>query len=170
MRTTKKLFALMLPLFLFCVTPLLANHRDYYAPMNEEEQADIRYIITTLSKKSYPGLLIAKGSMENAGQRVGHVHPLRFLCFVFSETDLRVAIYNVSQRSFVWKQFMDGMDGSLNKEVQRDNLNEAHLADFLATIDVEAAPVKPHFDKQKWSKFVRAVIDQTLINSGAIAY
>lgn len=170
MHTKNRLLALLLPLFLFCVTPLLATQRDYYSPMNEQEQADIRYIITTLSEKSYPGLLVAKGSLESAGQRVENVHPLRFLCFIFSETDLRVAVYNVSQRSFVWKQFMDGMGESLDKEVVRNNLNNEHLNDFLLTIDVEAAPVKPHFDKQKWSKFVKAVIDQTLINSGAISY
>src|SRR5262245_8490538 len=68
----------------------LGYPRNYNAEITREEKSDIRFIITSLANKSLISIGIAKPDLEAAGDRIEHIHPLRFLMAVFTDEELKV--------------------------------------------------------------------------------
>jgi len=61
-------------------------------------------------------IAIAKGDLVAAGDRIDHVHPLRFLEAVFTDEELKVGIRNIRGKGWVWNHFVGGLKDSLSTE------------------------------------------------------
>ncbi len=129
--------------------------RRYDLPITKEEKKDISYIITYLADKSLLSLLRHKSSLEAAGDRINHVHPLRFLMCVFTDEELTEGIKGIYKRGgWVWSDFSAGLKESLKEESQRNNLRDEQVIDFAKTIDVESGTIFPAIHNRKWSDFI----------------
>lgn len=128
------------------------NARDYNAPMTEQEQRDIRFIIISLATKSHLSLLFERRALNRAGDRVAHVHPLKFLSFIFSDDELKNAVTKI--RGIPWRRFSKDMGASLGKSANRRNLKEEYLADYIQTVGVNEELMTTSIENGRWEDFI----------------
>lgn len=57
--------------------------RKFYEKVTDKEKKDIETIVNSTGSKSLPELLKLKSSLAKTGDRVNHIHPLRFFMVVF---------------------------------------------------------------------------------------
>lgn len=142
-------------------TPALSDEqRDYYAPLSGKEKDDISYILRTLANHSLAKIAGQKSSLKKAGDRIDHIHPFRFLQFVFTDEELKICIRNLRGRSFVWKDFIEGITDSLAKESALDNLTYEHLQDLTNQVKLDINVLLPHVQSKRWYELVNTMIEQ----------
>lgn len=132
--------------------------RNFNAPVSPQEKADIRHIVTTLAKSSLVSLMRQKGDLERTGNRINHVHPLRFLMTIFSDEELKVGIRNIRPRGWVWSDFIKGLRESLSEEASRGNLTDAQIQAFASAVGINAAQIYPSIQGHRWDEFVDTLI------------
>lgn len=145
----------LVPLLILISSLSAASPRDYERPMTAIEEEKIRFIITTLSSQSAIGLLISKPSLQEAGTHVQEVHPLRFMGFIFSDPELRIAVKRIG--SIPWHQFVAGMEGNFEAASSRNNLSDSMIHDFALQIDQEFSEIQPFFIHHKWANLLNYI-------------
>jgi hypothetical protein len=140
--------------------------RSYSWALDKEERKDITYIVDTLGyddlvfSMSGKSILKKKSSLKEAGNRIKHVHPFRFLECVFKNEKLKAAIHAIRDRGgFVWRDFINGLTRSLDEENSRENLLP-FVSDFAKTIKFSEERFLPLLKQKKWNKFVDLLIDE----------
>ncbi len=136
----------------------MSPNRDFHAAMTAREQEDITYIVTTLSDQSIAKLLLYKTSLDQAGDRILHVHPLNFLSFVFSHEELKVKVRNIKSKGWVWKQFIGGLKNSLNDEYHKGNMLPEFYDVFIEKVGIDMVKIQHFTLSAKWDDFVHALI------------
>ncbi|GAB4226968.1 MAG: hypothetical protein Tsb0021_03470 [Chlamydiales bacterium] len=132
--------------------------RDYESGVTKNESEDIKYILDLLANKPTAKLLFYKSSLDAAGERVNHVHPLRFLEVVFTDEKAKVDILNISKKNWVWKQFINGLGESLNQEKGRQNLTNHQIEDFSSNIGLNSTLIMPSIKQSRWDEMVLLLI------------
>ena len=126
--------------------------RDYYAPITENEKKDIRFIIITLATKSQFSLLFEKRALDQAGNRISHIHPLKMLSYIFTDNELKYAVKKI--RGIPWRRFAKGLGESLDKSAKRKNLTQELIADFTQTVGVNSSLISPSAEKGRWEDLI----------------
>jgi hypothetical protein len=134
------------------------DYRNYHVPISKDEKKNISYIVKTLSNKSLVKLLSLKSSLKKVGDKVNHVHPLRFLMCIFTDEELKAGIHNISTRGWVWSDFMKGISGSLSDEANRNNLGPELVVDFSQKVGIDHNKVIHHVNERRWEEFVKTLI------------
>lgn len=132
--------------------------RNYYTPLSPKEKADVSYILRTLSNSSLVKITSHKSSLKKAGDRIEHIHPYRFLAFVFSNDELIVCMRNLQGRSWVWREFVDGVVGSLRDEASVGNLKPEYVNDFATHIKIDSNQIIPTIVSQRWEDLINLLI------------
>jgi len=151
-------FISFLLLNLFAFQFLGAVHpeaRDYNAPLTENEKANIRYIITTLANTSTIGLAFYQKKLQQAGNNVDHVHPLKFLGYIFSDPKLKSDVPRIA--SMPWNRFANDMGESLGKAYQRENLKPEYIHEFAKQIGVPYESIQSYFQQRQWVSLIQAL-------------
>ncbi len=146
---------------LIAVTALPAQQRPcdaYPVEINATEKADIAYIITTLANKKGVALLFKRSALNAAGDRVNHVHSLKFLEVIFTDPKLKADMKKIHNKSFVWRNFMDGMCGSLQRQADAGNMTEEQIDAFAKAVKVDPKLLYPLVKERNWNKFVETLI------------
>ncbi len=144
--------------------------REYYVEVTPQEKKEITYIVTTLADKSHAKLLLTQGSLERAGNRVGHVHPLRFMLCIFTDEKLKVGIHNMRKKPFVWDNFISSMGESFQSESLRNNITPDMVRDFAKRLQINPDYLFHHVQQQNWNAFVDALITYVPRNEGHDRY
>ena len=135
--------------------------RSYHNALSSAERADIKYIINTLANKSLIQLGLMKGSIDSAGDRIDHIHPLRFMEGIFTDEVCNVGIRNIKKRGgWVWSDFMSNTVSNFEEEMNHDNFHPDHVRDFAKKIKLDANLLLPLVEERKWSQFVETLIDK----------
>lgn len=133
--------------------------RNYLVAVTQNEKNDLIYITSTLARSSLPGIASSKSSLKKAGERIDHLHPLRFLMTVFTDEELKANIAAIRTRGWVWDKFYDGLEGSLKEESKKDNIRNEFIIDFASIIGINASLIQPAIAERRWKDFVNALID-----------
>jgi hypothetical protein len=133
--------------------------RNYNSYVTLTEKTDIAYIINTLSKSKLITLMHLKKNLELAGDRINHVHPLRFLMTIFLDEELKVGLRNIRTNGWVWNDFMKGLRDSFNEEFARMNMREEYVRDFTSTLRVRMEDILPLIHNAKWDQLVDVLIN-----------
>jgi len=136
----------------------LGYPRDYSAPVTRQERDDIHYIVTSLADKSLITIAFIKGDLEAAGDRIDHIHPLRFLMTVFTDEEMKVGIRNIRGRGWIWKHFISGIKDSLATETNIGNMKNEHLIHFAKTVELDVNKIFPSVQIQNWDGFIDTLI------------
>ena len=136
----------------------LGYPRNYHQELTREEKADIRFIVTFLANKSLITIGLAKPDLEAAGDRIEHVHPLRFLMTVFTDEELKVGIRNIRGRGWVWNHFVGGFRDSLSTEMGIDNMKKEFIYDFAHQVRIPPELIIPAVSNQNWDTFIDLLI------------
>lgn len=131
--------------------------RSYERPLTPIEMQDIRFIVTTLANKSLATIFGSRTALESAGDRISGIHPLRFLCFVFSHEELKVGIHNIRNRRLIWKDFAGGIKESLTDESNVHNMS-MHIASFCAHLKISPSLVTIPIEHRKWDELFDILI------------
>lgn len=133
--------------------------RNYNVPVTQAEKDDLKYITQTLARSSLPGIATSKSSIKKAGDRIDHLHPLRFLMTIFTDDELKANISAIRSRGWVWDKFYDGLEGSLKEESKKDNMRNEFVVDFANTININIDLIKPAITEKRWKDFVNILIE-----------
>lgn len=133
--------------------------RNYLAPLTPTEKADVDFILNSLARESLKKLHSLKSSLKKAGVRIDHLHPLRFMYTVFTDEKLKVSIAQMQDRSsWIWKEFIDGVVESFEKEHQNGNIKPEYIADFLKAVPIDPALVQAPLNEKRWKDFILTLI------------
>ncbi len=131
--------------------------RNYQAPLAETEKSNITYILTTLAKKSPARLWQEETKLRKKGDKINHLHPFRFLSYIFTNKELLPCIITVTERKLVWREFKKGLYDTLTEESGKNNL-VPHLEAFAATVKVNSALLFPSIYQKNWDELVSVLI------------
>ena len=136
----------------------LGHPRNYDAPVTRQEAEDIRFIITSLADASAFSLLILQGDLEKAGDRIDHIHPLRFLMTVFLDEELKVGIRNMRGRGWIWNQFVGGIKESLDTESKIGNMKNEDVINFAKIVEISESKIFPYICVRNWDGLIDTLI------------
>jgi hypothetical protein len=69
--------------------------------------------VTTLAENNVFQLLLDKKSIEKRGKMIRPVHPLRFLGYIVSDSQLRRSLSSIKKSYFKWKNFVEGFEDKM---------------------------------------------------------
>jgi len=143
------------------------SQRDYYAPMHQADASDIKFVVTSLGQVtgivSYAKLWGKASELRNCHQRIDHVHPLRFLEYIFTNEEMKAAM-RIIQKNRAWGDFLhgenknDGLANSLAEEASRNNLRPEQIHDFTNNVGVSFDKYYPLFQNGQWETIVVSLI------------
>jgi hypothetical protein len=136
-----------------------APPRNYTESLSANEKKQIQYIVDTLGNDSLLSIAKARGDLKRSGEQIERIHPFRFLEFTFEDEKLRVALQNMSKRSWVWKEFFDGMKRSLEDENSRGNLLP-HVPTFASKLNIDPNLIYQPLKDKKWKEFLNVLFKQ----------
>jgi hypothetical protein len=136
----------------------LGYPRNYHIAVTDIEKKDIRYIVTTLANKNLIDIYIAKPDLEAAGERIDHIHPLRFLMTIFTDEELKVGVRNIRGKGWVWHHFLGGLKDCLGTETQIGNMKDEYIFNFAQIVKIDTKIIVPTITQQKWDDFVDLLI------------
>lgn len=136
----------------------LGYPRNYENPVTADEKADIHFIVTSLATRSLISLAMAKDDLEKAGDRIDHVHPLRFLMTIFTDEELKAGMKKIRGKRWVWNRFTAGLKQSLVTESSINNIKDEHVTDFASQIELTTDIIYPTILKQRWDEFIDLLI------------
>ncbi|NNM42773.1 MAG: hypothetical protein HKM07_00320 [Chlamydiae bacterium] len=87
---------------------LTPEHVFLNLTLTELDQTTIRTLITLTAETGLMDLAKKRDEMLGLGKSVMHVHPLRFLDFVFSDMQLSQAMKKIEDSTLRWRGFIDG--------------------------------------------------------------
>jgi hypothetical protein len=148
----------------------LTKPRDYYALLTTQEKGHLSFIVTNLANKSLIALAGMRHDLEDAGDSIEHIHPIRFLHTVFTDEELKVAIKNIRSRGWVWENFMGGLRTSLQSEHSLGNVLETHIFDLAHAVKIQPHLIVPAAKNQEWDKFVSLLIRYVSRQGGSDRY
>ncbi len=138
----------------------LGYPRDYHAPVNGAERSDIHYIVTSLADKSLITIGFLKKDLEAAGDRIDHIHPLRFLMTIFTDEELKVGIRNIRGRGWVWNHFVGGIKDCLATETSIGNMKDEYVNHFAKTVAIHPNKILPSIRQKNWDRFIEILIKE----------
>jgi hypothetical protein len=130
----------------------------YRLPLTESEKAMIAKIITILAENNIFELAFIRSEMMKKGDKIRHVHPLRFMGIIFSDPELRRSMEKISHSYFKWNGFINGFAERADEEASRNNLMR-HLPGFAQHVNVDADHLAPFIQKRDWEGFLSYLIN-----------
>jgi len=147
------------------------GYRDYQKGFTDEERGEIHYILKSCALKSLPSLWSNRHDLEKAGDRIDHIHPLRFLECTFTDPENVVYIHNIKKRgSWVWDDFTKGLKSSLSEESQIDNIKSADVAHFSATLGLNGQVIQEYVKGKKWDAMIKYLLQMIKPQGGSGRY
>lgn len=137
----------------------LGYPRNYANQVTPEEKNDIRFIVLCLANKSVVSIALAKDDLEMAGDRIDHLHPLRFLEAIFGDPELLPAAKKIRNKRWVWNQFTGGVKQSLATEAELLNLYD-FIDDFTKRLDIvdHRAAIQALLNAKRWDDFIEVLL------------
>lgn len=136
----------------------LGYPRNYYTELTTNERADIHYIITFLANKSLISIASHKGTLEEKGDHIDHVHPLRFLHTVFTDEELKVGIRNIRAKGWIWGDFIAGLKESLSTEANLYNITDDQLYHLARSVEIDPNLILPVAAARRWDELIDTLI------------
>lgn len=128
----------------------------YSLTLTEADGLNIHYIIKSMAKNGWFTLLKKKFEMERCGDAVRHVHPLRFLGFIFGDPQRKHYMHMVKKSSIKWSRFKGGLFPNLQKEYETNGIYP-YLAGFAKLVDVDKQLLMHYIENQNWDGFLNAL-------------
>lgn len=133
--------------------------RNYWEPLSSKDTTDLTYILDTLAQASLLKIGKSKSSLKKAGDRIDHIHPLRFLLTIFSDEKLKADIHAIRDRGWIWSEYIDGLSRTLNQEAQAGNLKPEFVQNFASTLGVDYNTVMHFIQSKQWTGLVDNLIN-----------
>lgn len=138
--------------------PASAAGRDYSRPVSEREKKDIAQLVNTLGLEPLVKVASKHAELKKIGERIEHIHPLRFLACIFTDEQMKAAMQALKSRSWIFDEFMTGIKGTLDQEMSRDNLQPHQIHHFSGAVGLDLTHLAPHFESRQWEGLIHTLI------------
>jgi len=124
---------------------------------SERDKACVHEIITTLGERGKIYLLFNQGHINDLGDEIEHLHPLKFLTSIFCYPHIKRHMPEIYDDYFKRNGFMGGLAPNLSRESEKGKLNQ-YLGKFAQEIKVPLDKMRPFFDTHNWEGLVEFLI------------
>ena len=131
-----------------------------HIPITQMDQDNINQLITKLADYGYLRLLGKKKEMEKLGDKVYHVHPLRFIGYIYKQPNLRKKMIGIMNDPFKRRGFFngrrkrEGFSQRMTKEMKSNNLVD-YLPGFVRFLGISEEEVIDFFYHHDWQGLLR---------------
>ncbi len=132
-----------------CSITLNNTDHFYSLPISGADKNNITWIINTIAKSNLVKLGLNGNDVRKRGDKIEHVHPLRFLSYVMGEGGLRGDMKKITKSSFKWNNFMDSFSKRLTREMNNNNLLP-YVSGFAHSLNVDENTVRSIIERQDW--------------------
>ncbi len=135
-----------------------------------KDRDNIIELFSTFGSQNKAVLLIQYyKKLDQLGDDIEHVHPLKLLGCIFSAADpaqkaqMQKYMNNIYNDYFKWKNFYKGRPPhsgfglNMTHEMKKNNLIR-HLPEFAKEINVPEEKLRPFFERQDWKGLVKFLI------------
>jgi hypothetical protein len=129
----------------------------YQLPLNEKERRLIRAIISTMAEKNVIELVFEKHSLEKKGDKIRKVHPLRFIGYIISNSDLRNNLRIIKKSSFKWDAFVSGFAKRMREELSNDNVY-CHVPGFANQVSFSQENINHYIRKKDFEGLIKSLL------------
>lgn len=126
----------------------------YQLPLTEREKRIIHVVITTIAEKNILQLAFIKRSMERKGKRIEHIHPMRFMGYILSSSELRSCLRIIKKSTFKWDAFVAGFSKRMKEEYANNNVY-IHIPGFSQQIGGNPEVVTRYIQRKDWEGLVK---------------
>ncbi len=140
--------------------PVEGNPTDLFLklPLKDSEKKIIASIVETLADNNVFQLALKETEMNQRGDKINHVHPLRFLGVAFSDPKLKSCMQEIKKNYFKWNGFIGGLSKRIDEEYNRDNLLR-YVPGFSSYVNVDPEQVKRYISNRDWDGLVRFLMN-----------
>jgi hypothetical protein len=126
----------------------------YQLSITEKDKKIISDIITTIAEKNILQLAFIKHSVERKGKKIERVHPMRFMGYILSSSELRSCLKTIKKSSFKWDHFIAGFSRRMKEEYAHDNVY-IYVPGFCQQINGDEEAVKRFIKRKDWEGIVK---------------
>jgi hypothetical protein len=127
----------------------------YQLSITDKEKRLIKIIVNTMAEKNILQLAFIKRTMEKKGKKIEHVHPMRFIGYILSNSELRSSLRTIKKSSFKWDAFIDGFSRRMKEELGNNNLY-VHIPGFCHQVGADPDQVTHFIQKKDWEGLVKS--------------
>ena len=91
----------------------------YQLTLTKDDVKNIHYIVKSMGTCSYGTLLVRSVEMNKRGDAIRHVHPLRFLGCIVSNSKQKEYLKEIRRSKVKWMTFRKNLFGNLKREKER---------------------------------------------------
>lgn len=138
-------------------------HHFYALPISQTDQNNIYDLIKTMGSSGYWDLLKKKKKMEKLGDKVHHVHPLRFIGYIYSHPHLKEHMAKIMDDIFKRRGFLnghgkkEGFAQRMSKEMHHNNIMH-YLPGFSQSLGISESEISHFFHQHDWEGLLRHLI------------
>jgi len=132
--------------------------RDYYRENAKEDTEHLSFIICTMGFKSIFKIFKERKALKSAGDKIDHLHPLRFVMGIFTDEEMKAAMHNIKGRTMVWDEFKKGLYTSLTDETKNNNMHVEFIEHFAKRVHVDSNLIIRPLQQQKWDEFINVLL------------
>ena len=129
----------------------------FLLPLDDNEKRVINAMILTIAEKNVIKLGLMRKTIEKKGKRIHHVHPLRFIGYIFATPHLKSSMHKIRKSSFKWDGFIDGFSKKMKEESNSNNLVQ-YIPGFAQYLDVDVEEVMHYIHKKDWEGLVKFLL------------
>ncbi len=129
----------------------------YEMPLLDWEMKTIHKIISSMAEKNVFQLALEKKTIEKKGKKIRHVHPLRFIGYIFGDAHLKRCMHEIKKSFFKWHSFIEGFSDKMKEEHRDDNL-ERYVPGFAESLGVSSTKVMQYIDDKDWEELVKFLL------------
>lgn len=122
-----------------------------------EDRKTICKLLMTMAENNVFKLLIEKKRLEQWGDEIYHVHPVRFLGTVFTDPRLIYFMREIRRSSFKWDGFVEGFAERMREEASRNNLVR-YVDGFAEAVQRDSVEIYPFFEKADFEGLVKYLL------------
>ena len=127
----------------------------YQLSINQSDQDHISRLIKKMADSGYWELLKKKKDMEKLGDKIYHVHPLRFIGYVYNHPSLKGRMPKIMGDIFKRRGFLnghgkkEGFAQRMSKEAHNHNLMQ-FVPGFAQSVGVSEDSIESFFHRHDW--------------------
>lgn len=133
------------------------THSFYQLPLDDREKRFIKSIVTTIAEKNILQLAFEKRTLEKKGDKIHHVHPLRFMGYILGTSDLKHHLRTIKKSSFKWDAMISGFAKRMREELAKDNVYQ-HLSGFARQVGSTTEHIVPYIHKRDFDGLVKSLL------------
>ncbi len=132
-------------------------------PVTDAEVQIIYQIIDTVGTTNALFLAPKYFELKELGNKVQHVHPLKFLGVVLTNPHLKQCLINMEESNLKWKGFLSGSGktpgfiAKCEREYARNNF-APYIVGFCQTVKAHPDQVRMLIEKKEWEKLARMLV------------